>query len=409
MFCTFLLGIFSVTFANSWSYPYNATEWGSVSVTCVEGLMQSPVDLITHSGIAQTELNIESEMPINVVASSDYSLTWSFNAESLPIIFYEERSYALSKVKCHIGSEHTVEGSRYPGSCHFFFALGNRYVAIAILIDDNSLNKNAAFDDLLNNVQLDLATMISGLDISYYWEYTGSFTTPDCEESVQWLVLRDVIEVTTAQIYEMKTISGLETSFRDPMPLNGRAVYDGSEIGNVTVNWYVIVAYCTERAARQFTPSVGAVLGLSAEEMVVVHVFEEHGGPREPNYYDVWDVEYMLSVHDNTKTFVDRFLENVGADGTDNENVTDAIIKHYNETIGNAPGTFHSVRATIINSSFSKDGGDDVDIIVIIVVVIVISLCFVVAILFYLRKRKMEKQIAVEVVLDDIETGTTKM
>merc|ERR1739838_603989 len=116
----------------------------------------------------------------------------------------------------------------------------------------------------------------------------------------------------------------------------------------------------------------------------------------------------MLSVHDNTKTFVDRFLENVGADGTDNENVTDAIIKHYNETIGNAPGTFHSVRATIINSSFSKDGGDD-DIIVIIVVVIVISLCFVVAILFYLRKRKMEKQIAVEVVLDDIETGTTKM
>lgn len=283
--------------------------------------------------------------------------------------------------------------------------MGNKYVVIAILIDDKSLNKNAAFDDLLTNVQLDFDTMISGLDISYYWEYTGSFTTPDCEENVQWLVLRDAIEVTTAQIEQMKTISGLDSSFRDTMPLNGRAVNDGSEMGNVTVHWYVIVGWCSEEAVLQFTPSIGAVLGLSAEEMVVVHVLEEHGGDGIPEPIDVWDVEYMLHVIDNTKTFVDRFLENL-----DNDNVTAAIKKHYNDTLGKVPG-FYPVRSTLIHSTFSDDGGggDDYVYIIVIIVVVIILLCFAVAITLYLRKRKMEKHIEVEIMVDDANNTQTKM
>jgi len=421
MFCTILLSILSETSADSWSYPYNPTEWGSVSATCMEGLFQSPVDLITHPGIAQKELNLVSEMPTNVVASSSDSLTWSVDSESLPILFLEERSYALSKVQCHIGSEHTVEGSRYPGSCHFFFELGNKYVAIAILMDDKSLNKNAAFDDLLNDVQLDLDTMISGLNISYYWDYTGSITTPDCEENVRWLVLRDAIEVTTAQIGEMKTISGLDSSFRDTMPLNGRAVKDGSEIGNVTVLWYVIIGYCSEEAALQYAHSIGAVLGLSAEEMVVVHVFEMHGG----YVANLWDIEWKLHVIDNTKTFVDRFLDIV-FESESEDNVTAAIKKHYNETQGNVGRVFYPVRARLINSTFnvsddlsddggddvhstsSDDGGDDVTIIVIIVLVIIL-LCFAVAITLYLRKRKMEKHIEVEIMIDGDNNNQTKM
>merc|ERR1719397_2242576 len=289
-----------------------------------------------------------------------------------------------------------------PAHVIFFFELGNEYVAIAILIDDKSLNKNAAFDDLLNNVQLDLDTMISGLDISYYWEYTGSFTTPNCEENVQWLILRDVIEVTTAQIEQMKTISGLDSSFRDPMPLNGRAVNDGSKIVSVTVVWFVIVGRCSEQEARQFSTSIGAVLGLSAEEMVVVHILKTHGGDRTPGPTEVWDIHWKLHVIDNTKTFVDRVLENVGVDGTANGNVTDAIKKHYNETAGTVPG-FYPVRATIM----SDDDGIE-DYIIIIVVGVIILLCFAVAIMIYLRKGKMEKSI-VEITVGDGMSSQTKM
>jgi len=407
MLCTILLGIFSVTFADSWSYPYNAAEWGNVSATCVEGLNQSPVDLLTHPGIAQKELNVSAEMPTNVVTSSDDTLTWSVNAVSLPMLYLEERSYELSKVQCHIGSEHTVEGSQYPGSCQFYFQLGNEFVVIALLMDDISSNKNAAFDDLLNNVQLDWNRMISGLDISYYWEYTGSLTTPDCEENVRWFVLVDVIEVTTAQIDQMKTISGVDSSFRDTMPLNGRAVNDGSAIGNVSVLWFVIVGFCSEEEVRQFEASIGYVLGLSAEEMVIVHILEEHGGDGIPEPIDVWDVYYKLDVIDNTRTFRDRFLENIGVGGTANANVTNDITEHFNQTHGKVY-RFVPIRATILSDD-ENNGGVDVYIIVIIVVVIIL-LCLAVAIYFYLRNRKTAKQVAVEITVDDGNMGSqTKM
>jgi len=397
---------------DTWSYPYNATEWGRISATCVEGTSQSPVDLLTHSGVEQTELIVRPRIPVDVSAASNQSLTWNINAENLPVLFFGEKSYALSYVQCHIGSEHTVEGLRYPGSCHFFYRLGNEYVAMAILIDDKSSNENAAFDDLLYNVQLDLDTLISGLDLRYYWEYRGSFTTPDCDEDLQWLVLRDVIDVTAAQIDQMKFISGLDSSFRDPMPLNGRAVNDGSEIGHVIVQWFVIMGYCTEVAARQFTPSVGAVLGLSAEEMVITQLFDAHGREdRERNYVGNWDVYYLLNVTNNTKTFIDRFLENVGVKGIANENVTEAIRKHYNDTLGDVPQYFSGINAIMIYSSFhSSDNSDSVDVGVIIAVVIASLLCIGICITFYLRKKKIDREIAVEIVVDgNTETSTTKM
>merc|ERR1719419_1314791 len=133
------------------------------------------------------------------------------------------------------------------------------------------------------------------------------------------------------------------------MPLNGRAVNDGSKIVSVTVLWDVVVGRCSEQEVRRFSTSIGAVLGLSAEEMVVVHILELHGSDRTPNPpVDVWDVEWKLHVIDNTKTFVDRFLENVGVDGTANYNVTDAIKKHYNEMEGTAP-RFYPQQATIMS------------------------------------------------------------
>jgi len=402
-----LLCIFAIAVADHWGYPYNETEWGLESATCAEGKMQSPVDLVTHSGIAQTELNILYDMPPNLTASSEYALTWSVTADFLPTLFFEEFSYALVKVACHIGSEHTVDGFRYAGSCNFVHQIGNEYAVIAVLLSDTAMTTNAAFDDLLNNIQLDWDTMISGLDLRYYWEYTGSFTTPDCEEDVQWIVLRDVLEVTPDQIEQMKTISGLNNSFRDPMPLNGRAVRDGSEIGNVTVLWYVVVGYCTNSTALKLITSVAEVLGLSEEEMVLIHLFELHGdrGWEEEGESDVFDIEYKLSVVDNTKSFVDRFLENVGVNYFDNGNVTKAILKHFEAETGIVVQHFASWKSNVIYSTWASDGDDDT-VIIIIVVVVVLVLCLIVAIYFFAKKRKVEKEVAVEITVDEENAGT---
>jgi carbonic anhydrase len=41
-------------------------------------------------------------------------------------------------------------------------------------------------------------------------------------------VLRDVVEITAVQIEQIKKISGFENNFRDPQPLYGRTVEDGT-------------------------------------------------------------------------------------------------------------------------------------------------------------------------------------
>merc|ERR1719397_926646 len=152
--------------------------------------MQSPVDLVAHSGRAQSKLDIMYDNPTNLIASDDHELTWVEESDNPPTIHLDDMTYALSKVQCHIGSEHTVDGFRYAGSCHFVHQVGNKYVIIAVFINDGASTTNAAFDDALEDTNLLWSTMISELDLRYYWEYTGSFTTPNCEEDVQWIILR---------------------------------------------------------------------------------------------------------------------------------------------------------------------------------------------------------------------------
>lgn len=402
-----------MSLSDSWSYPYNETEWGLVSATCSEGTMQSPVDLPAHSGRAQTKLDIMYDNPTSLTASDEHELTWNEESNNPPTIRLDNMTYVLSKVQCHIGSEHTVNGFRYAGSCQFVHQEGDKYVIIEVFISDGTSTTNSAFDDALQNANLLWGTMISGLNLRYYWEYTGSFTTPNCEENVQWIILRDVVEVTPAQVEQMKDNAGIDNNFRDLMPLNGRAARDGSKIGNFTVIWYVVTGYCPADEARyQLTDIVAEVLGLRADEMVVLHVFELHGDIPE-----LHDIEYKFTVVDNTKSFMDRFLENVGADGFDNGNITRTIMNRFKAERNITLKYFSDVRATLYNSTFvnatlynSTFTGDDDKtklIIVVVVVGVVLLACFFLAICYYMRKTKLEKQIAVEINVDGAN-GQTK-
>jgi len=410
MLFTFLLSTFSVTVADSWGYPYNESEWGSVSATCVEGKMQSPVDIAAHSGIAQSKLNITCDMPTDLV--EEYALTWSVGSSTPPTLLFEEMTYALSKVECHFGSEHTVDGFRYPGSCQFVHQKGDKYAIVVVFMDDNAPTTNAAFDNALQNIDLLWGTMISGLDLHYYWEYTGSFTTPNCKENVQWIILRDVFQVTPAQIEQMKNDMGVNnnfTNFRDQMPLNSRAVRDGSEIGNLSVWWFVLTGFVSEETAREVLPlSVADVIGLS-REMVLIQKFDVHGAPgTEPTPLDFFDVYWRLNVIDNTRSFVDRLLAGINATGHRTE-LASAIINHFETDTNITLKYFYSVRVGVISTTFwdMDDDGDKNDtIIIIVVVVVVVLLLFIVTIMFYLRRRRLQKQVAIEIMVDGRNTQT---
>ncbi|XP_053299131.1 carbonic anhydrase isoform X2 [Pleuronectes platessa] len=66
-----------------------------------------------------------------------------------------------------------------------------------------------------------------------YWTYDGSLTTPPLLESVTWIVLREPISVSSAQMAKFRSLlfTGegeapfcMEDNYRPPQPLKGRRV-----------------------------------------------------------------------------------------------------------------------------------------------------------------------------------------
>lgn len=50
------------------------------------------------------------------------------------------------------------------------------------------------------NALLRLDDLLDYIDISDYYAYSGSLTTPPCSESVTWIVFRDVLAISDKQV-----------------------------------------------------------------------------------------------------------------------------------------------------------------------------------------------------------------
>ncbi|XP_047739039.1 putative carbonic anhydrase 3, partial [Hyalella azteca] len=82
------------------------------------------------------------------------------------------------------------------------------------------------------NVTKDLYPLTSVLprDLSRFYRYRGSLTTPKCNEVVTWTIFDDHVPVSDKQMARLRSLSDTEgdplvNNFRPNQPLNGRIVY----------------------------------------------------------------------------------------------------------------------------------------------------------------------------------------
>jgi carbonic anhydrase len=74
---------------------------------------------------------------------------------------------------------------------------------------------------------IDMSLLYSTLDLTRYWSYEGSWTTPPCSEVVDWFVLMDLAELSQTQVNMLEVATGMTLppgNFRPPQPLYGRIV-----------------------------------------------------------------------------------------------------------------------------------------------------------------------------------------
>lgn len=206
----------SVAFAASgvFDYKQNGADWGSLdgNSLCDDGRQQSPINLNDWYTKYSEELNIhlkpntyidettaiiENKGDTIHVTTTQGEMDLTFDSGS-----YSE--FKLAQFHVHAPSEHTVNSEHYDLEMHFVHTYmdGSLGAVIGVFFDqeEGGDGDNMFIDQLnaiwtgqgtvRNNQQVNVEGFLDSLDMSSFWSYDGSLTTPPCTEGIKWSVLK---------------------------------------------------------------------------------------------------------------------------------------------------------------------------------------------------------------------------
>ena len=257
-----ILAVISFTESANFSY-FEQDQWPGI---CVDGNTgrQSPINIIKRK-VQERKLN-----PLRFNSAFCESVEGEFentcqNVEFTPaesveaIVKTPVGNYKLIQFHFHWGRksgegpEHLVNNKAKELEIHFVCErigeenrnAGNAFAVIAVrgrvskrpirgvfkTLDASSITEVESSIDVRGIVMSDL--LPNNRD---YYYYEGSLTTPTCDETVQWFVLKHTITVPQAYFNQLRRIqmdedgTPLTFNFRSPQDLNDRVVYTPEEV-----------------------------------------------------------------------------------------------------------------------------------------------------------------------------------
>ncbi|KAK9501205.1 hypothetical protein O3M35_002275 [Rhynocoris fuscipes] len=225
---------------------------------CDSGEEQSPIDIETRGVI-----EIQNAQPIVFINYEHTNLTASLGSHTVKLTPSHDKSaglgaggirnyYVLDSIHFHWGSEHTIDGERFPLEAHFVhynslyypniekaFSDPGGLAVVAVLFRQGDPNNaieslKSAIDRLLDGRNRDGHTSLHPdallpKDTSAFYRYHGSLTTPPCTESVIWTVIQAPLSVSSSQVAWFQSLSLADgkhhsSNYRPVQPLNGRYV-----------------------------------------------------------------------------------------------------------------------------------------------------------------------------------------
>jgi carbonic anhydrase len=108
----------------------------------------------------------------------------------------------------------------------------NKILVIGLLFIANGTDPNPTIDKMnfdtlghITNLNInDLVDLNNG-----FYHYLGSLTAPGCDETVNWVVIQNVLQITTTQLTNV--VNWIDQEYtsgnaRDAQPLNNRVIYE---------------------------------------------------------------------------------------------------------------------------------------------------------------------------------------
>ncbi|XP_031166757.1 carbonic anhydrase 4-like [Sander lucioperca] len=239
--------------------------WGKTYSTC-DGNSQSPINIITRKTLKDERLTpfiftnyreIFSDAMTNVGHSVKVGVPHlsTISGGGLPTTYKAVEFHMHWGNNERPGSEHTIDGEQYPMELHivhikndytdvptaladpegvavlgFFFETSNRTNQMYNPII-SALPSITALDSETPLESISLAQLIPPVkNLTSFYRYKGSLTTPECNEAVIWTVFESTIPLSMDQLTafsEVQFKDGTPTvgNFRPVQPLNGRQVF----------------------------------------------------------------------------------------------------------------------------------------------------------------------------------------
>ena len=222
----------------------NKAEQGYAIPRHTDKLAQSPINIIDDktdkAGKEQISFTFHSD--INAAKNLGHTVELEFKEGSTCMV--NGKNYASRQFHFHTPSEHLVDGITFPMEMHIVNTLNDSanvnkssYLVLAVLFKIGAENK--FIKEFLNkipnkegeentlqtgDVRLDdLFSQFKGNDIKSYYTYQGSLTTPPFTESVQWVVLKHIVEASEEQIMAIEKMEG--DNARHVQAINDRKIY----------------------------------------------------------------------------------------------------------------------------------------------------------------------------------------
>ncbi|TDH04670.1 hypothetical protein EPR50_G00135210 [Perca flavescens] len=240
-------------------------KWNHVQSNC-GGNAQSPINIVTRKTLKDErltpfEFNNYQQIFRDTIKNNGHSVKVgvphlsTISGGGLPTTYKAVQFHMHWGNKGGPGSEHTIDGERYPMELHIVH-MKNEYTDLATALSDpegvavlgffykTSNSANRKYDPITNALRsikttnsntslpsVSLAQLIPAeQNLTSFYRYKGSLTTPGCTEAVIWTVFENTIPLSMDQLRvfsELQFHDGkpMVGNFRPVQPLNGRKVF----------------------------------------------------------------------------------------------------------------------------------------------------------------------------------------
>ena len=216
---------------SQWAYKpgkQGPCHWGTVYPTCKKGKAQSPINIITKKTQKMSKRHdIVIHEETHAVLSHEVD-----NGHAIKIIPAGDSGielhgvhYKLMQYHFHGRSEHTVDGEPFDMVMHMVHQNKKGELAVlGVFMERGKHNKDLeSLIDHLDGGDIKVApASLLPKDLTHYYHYMGSLTTPPCSENVKWYILKDPINLDGIQLAKFR--KHYTTNFRPIQRTNGRIV-----------------------------------------------------------------------------------------------------------------------------------------------------------------------------------------